>query len=132
MSFGFIFDFKVSSRKNDVSRVTTAAQVIKQQWFLDAINYTEPIDLFLVIGHNPVQGPESTFSTYIEAIRKLRPNIPIQIFGGHRHIRDFAVYDSRATGLASGIMISSLSGELSLTHKKVDTVRLWVGFQSQV
>jgi hypothetical protein len=35
-------------------------------------------------------------------IRELRPDIPIQAFGGHTHIRDFFVYDDKTTGLESG------------------------------
>lgn len=40
--------------------------------------------------------------TYYEAIRKAQPNIPIQVFGGHSHIRDFAIYDQMTTALESG------------------------------
>lgn len=36
------------------------------------------------------------------AIRAVRPDTPIQIFGGHSHIRDFAVYDDKTTALESG------------------------------
>ena len=32
----------------------------------------------------------------------MRPNVPIQVFGGHTHVRDFVVYDGMATGLESG------------------------------
>jgi hypothetical protein len=130
MSFGLIFDFKIDPTRNNVSRVTTAAQVIEQPWFLDAINYKKPIDLFLVIGHNPVQGRQSTFSTYYEAIRKLKPDTPIQVFGGHRHERDFVVYDSKATGLASGIYDPFFPVTFTDTQK-VGTVRLSVGYRSQ-
>jgi hypothetical protein len=52
MAFGVLYDFTGNS---NVSKVITAANLVKQQWFLDAINYSEPIDLFLVIGHNPIR-----------------------------------------------------------------------------
>ena len=40
--------------------------------------------------------------TYYEAIRKAQPKTPIQVFGGHSHIRDFAIYDQMTTALESG------------------------------
>lgn len=77
---------------------------MQEQWFLDAVNYTKPIDLFVVIGHNPVRTNDtsSTIGTVVNAIRKVHPDVPVQAFGGHSHIRDFAVYDNKATGLESG------------------------------
>jgi 2',3'-cyclic-nucleotide 2'-phosphodiesterase (5'-nucleotidase family) len=101
MAFGVLFDFKGNS---NVSKVTTTKDLVQEQWFLDAINYKKPIDLFVVIGHNPVRAnaTTSTFGTLFSTIRKLRPDIPIQAFGGHTHIRDFTVYDNKATGLESG------------------------------
>lgn len=78
--------------------------MVQEQWFLDAVNYTEPVDLFMVIGHNPVRTNDtsSTIGTVINAIRKVHPTVPVQAFGGHSHIRDFVVYDTKATGLESG------------------------------
>ncbi|KAF2179422.1 Metallo-dependent phosphatase [Zopfia rhizophila CBS 207.26] len=101
MSFGVLFDFKGNS---NVSKVIPAATLIQEPWFLSAVNYTEPIDLFVVIGHNPVRtnASSSTFGTLFSTIRKMRPDVPIQAFGGHTHIRDFVVYDNKATGLESG------------------------------
>jgi hypothetical protein len=101
MAFGVLFDFTGNS---NVSKVIKAATLVQQQWFLDAINYPEPIDLFLVIGHNPIRTTDfaSTFGLLHNTIRALRPNVPIQAFGGHSHIRDFQVYDDMSTGLESG------------------------------
>ncbi|KAI9814197.1 MAG: hypothetical protein M1827_003363 [Pycnora praestabilis] len=101
MSFGVLYDFTGNS---NVSRVIKAADLVRQSWFLNAINYTQPIDLFLVIGHNPVRPTTSgsTFGTLYKTIRSLRPDVPIQTFGGHTHIRDFVVYDDQSTGLESG------------------------------
>lgn len=101
MTFGVLFDFTGNS---NVSKVTTAAVMVKQQWFIDAVNSTEPIDLFLVVGHNPIRSTDygTTFPTVLSAIKAIRPNTPIQVFGGHSHIRDFQVYDDRSTGLESG------------------------------
>jgi len=101
MSFGVLYDFTGNS---NVSKVIKAADLVKESWFLDAIRYPEPIDLFLVIGHNPVRPTvsESTFGTIYKTIRSLRPTTPIQAFGGHSHIRDLAIFDSMSTGLESG------------------------------
>jgi len=102
MSFGVLFDFTGNS---NVSKVIKAATMVNQTWFLNAVNFTEPIDMFVVLGHNPVRPTvsTSTLGTVVNAIRNLRPNTPIQVFGGHTHIRDFVVYDDKATGLESGI-----------------------------
>jgi 2',3'-cyclic-nucleotide 2'-phosphodiesterase (5'-nucleotidase family) len=101
MSFGVLFDFTGNS---NVSKVIPAKTLVQEKWFLDAINYKKPIDLFVVIGHNPVRTnvTSSTFGTLFSTIRNLRPDVPIQTFGGHTHIRDFVVYDNKATGIESG------------------------------
>lgn len=101
MSFGVLYDFTGNS---NVSRVTKAADLVKQQWFLDAVNYPKPVDLYLVIGHNPVRSSvsSSTLGLIQKTIRQLKPDAPIQFFGGHTHIRDFTVYDNKSTGLESG------------------------------
>lgn len=63
--------------------------MVKQQWFLDAVNTKAPVDIFVVLGHNPARPSAggSTFGTVYNAIRALRPDTPIQFFGGHSHIR---------------------------------------------
>ncbi|KAK0267034.1 hypothetical protein LTR35_016611 [Friedmanniomyces endolithicus] len=108
MAFGFLFDFTGNS---NVSRVYPAATVVQQSWFKAAVaGYPDncetqvPIDIFVMLGHNPVRwnDSESTFQTYYNAIRTAQPNTPIQVFGGHSHIRDFAVYDEMTTALESG------------------------------
>ena len=102
MAFGVLFDFTGNS---NVSKVIKAADMVKESWFQHAVNFTEPIDLFVVTGHNPVRttASSSTLGTVFKAIRSIRPDTPIQFFGGHTHIRDFTVYDNKATGLESGL-----------------------------
>ncbi|KAF2103481.1 hypothetical protein NA57DRAFT_63997 [Rhizodiscina lignyota] len=101
MSFGVIFDFTGNS---NASRITPASEMVQQSWFADAVNFDKPIDLYLVLGHNPVRVNDSasTMGTVYQAIRKYKPDAPIQVFGGHSHIRDFQVYDNKATALESG------------------------------
>ncbi|KAI9871375.1 MAG: hypothetical protein M1830_002972, partial [Pleopsidium flavum] len=98
MAFGVLFDFTGNS---NVSKVIKTADLVKESWFLNAVNYKEPIDLFVVIGHNPIRPTvsSSTFGTLYKTIRGIRPDVPIQGFGGHSHIRDFVVFDEMSTGL---------------------------------
>ena len=101
MAFGVLYDF---TGNTNYTKITKTADMVKQQWFLDAVNYPEPIDLFVVLGHNPVRASvsSSTFGTLYKTIRSMRPEVPLQAFGGHTHIRDFYVYDTMTTGLESG------------------------------
>ena len=101
MAFGVLYDFTGNS---NATKIIKASTMVKQQWFLDAVNFTQPIDLYLVLGHNPVRTSvsSSTLGTIYQAIRKENPDTPIQFFGGHTHVRDFFVYDNKATGLESG------------------------------
>jgi 2',3'-cyclic-nucleotide 2'-phosphodiesterase (5'-nucleotidase family) len=101
MAFGVLYDF---TGNTNLTQIITAVNLTKKQWFIDAVNTPKPLDLFLLIGHNPVRPSDSdrTLATVQKAIRKARPNTPIQVFGGHSHIRDLAVYDSNSVGLESG------------------------------
>ncbi|KAF2265336.1 Metallo-dependent phosphatase [Lojkania enalia] len=121
MAFGVLFDFTGNS---NVSKVIKAASLVQEPWFLETVNYPKPIDLFVVIGHNPVRTnvTTSTFGTLFNAIRKQRPNVPIQGFGGHTHIRDFVVYDNKATGLESGRYCETL-GWLAMSGIKSSTCK---------
>lgn len=113
MAFGVLFDF---TGNTNVTKVIKAADLVNESWFKSAVNFSQPIDLFLVIGHNPVRpnAPTSTFGTLYKAIRSMRPGVPIQAFGGHSHVRDFVVYDEMSTGLGSGRYCETL-GFLSLS-----------------
>lgn len=128
MAFGVLFDFTGNS---NVSKVTKGKDMVKQQWFLDAVNFTQPIDLFLVTGHNPILTSDagSTFGLVRNAIRAVHPTTPIQVFGGHSHIRAFQAYDETSTGLESGESRLRPTSSL-LTILQVDTVRLWAGSRS--
>ncbi|KAF1985429.1 Metallo-dependent phosphatase [Aulographum hederae CBS 113979] len=112
MAFGVLFNFGGNSNS---TRITFAQDFVKQQWFLDAVNLPEPIDMFVLVGHNPVAPNEtsSSWQTVHNTIRALRPNTPIQYFGGHNHIRDLKAYDNKATALGSGRYCETL-GWLSI------------------
>ncbi|KAK2760038.1 hypothetical protein FQN54_002774 [Arachnomyces sp. PD_36] len=96
VAFGFLFDF-TGNYNNTV--VQPVAETVQESWFQEAIDDTE-VDLFLFIGHVPVDSHE--YQTIFRAVRQVHPDIPIQFFGGHFHIRDYVKYDSKSYGLASG------------------------------
>ena len=102
VAFGFLFDF-TGNFKNTV--VQPVEQTIQEDWFQEAIRDKE-VDLFLVAGHVPAHSPE--YRAIFEAIRKVRWDTPIQFFGGHQHIRDYARYDSKAVALASGRFMETI------------------------
>ncbi|THW48888.1 calcineurin-like phosphoesterase [Aureobasidium pullulans] len=112
MAFGVLFDFTGNS---NASVITKAADMVKESWFLNAVNHKN-VDAFLVIGHNPVSRKSSsnTLQTVYEAIRAIKPETPIQMFGGHTHIRDFAIYDDKSVGMESGRYCETL-GFLSMS-----------------
>lgn len=118
VAFGFLFDFTGNFNNTIVQPVE---DTIKENWFQEAIR-DEDVDLFLVIGHVPVRSKE--FDAVFHEIRAIHHHIPIQFFGGHRHIRDYVRYDSRAHGLASGrfmetigfMSIDNLSGKKSTSE----------------
>lgn len=95
LAMGFLFDFTGNANNTVVQPV---ADTIKEAWFQDAIR--EDVDLFVIIGHVLLHGPE--YKAIYRAIRSQKWDTPIQFFGGHSHIRDFAKYDSKAYGLQSG------------------------------
>jgi hypothetical protein len=117
LAFGFIFDFRGNYNNTVVQPVE---DTIKETWFQEAIRDRE-VDLFLITGHVPVRNsPE--FDAIYKTIRAVQWDTPIQFFGGHTHIRDYAKYDSKAYGMESGrymetIGFQSISG-LSTGSKK--------------
>lgn len=114
MTYGVLYDFTGNS---NASQIQKGAAMINETWFQNTTNPKNfDVDLFLLIGHNPIRANVSsnTLKTVYGAIRKANPNIPIQIFGGHSHIRDFQVYDNKATALESGRYCETL-GFLSMS-----------------
>lgn len=97
MSFAFIFDFTGNS---NATVVTTVGNVTQQAWFQRQVK-RQDIDLFLISGHITLRN--STEWNYIySAVRQHHPTTPIQVFGGHRHIRDAVAFDASAMGTAAG------------------------------
>lgn len=89
MSFAFIFNFTGNSNASVVTPVGTA---VEQSWFVEQVKRTD-IDLFLVAGHISLRD-SAEWNIIYNAIRTYHPATPIQIFGGHRHIRDGVAWDA--------------------------------------
>ncbi|KAI9786232.1 MAG: hypothetical protein M1839_007643 [Geoglossum umbratile] len=96
LAFGFLFDFMGNYNNTIVQPVEEA---IMENWFQDTIRDKE-VDLFLIIGHIPVRSKE--YTAIHRAIRAVNWDTPIQFFGGHTHIRDYKIYDSKSVALESG------------------------------
>ncbi|KAL1981250.1 hypothetical protein VTN96DRAFT_2849 [Rasamsonia emersonii] len=113
VAFGFLFDF---TRNNNNTVVQPVEETVKESWFQEAIR-DKDVDLFVVIGHVPVQSKE--YNTIFREIRSIRWDTPIQFFGGHWHIRDYVRYDSKAYGLASGRFMETI-GFMSIDGLRTD------------
>lgn len=114
LAFGVLFDFTGNA---NVTKVIPASTMVNEAWFTELVNDPPgPVDLFILIGHNTAaqETKIGTFGYVHDAIRKVYPTTPIQIFGGHSHIRDFQVYDEATTALESGRYCETL-GWLSMS-----------------
>ncbi|KAF9887178.1 hypothetical protein FE257_010432 [Aspergillus nanangensis] len=110
MAFGFtLLDFKLNMKKSG-TYVRGYAEVIKEQWFQDAMK-VEDVDLYVLLGHAELRegcvmdgryAKENPMLCMEAHLRNHGQNIPIQVFGGHTHERDFKCFDERSSGLQSG------------------------------
>nr|GAT50896.1 predicted protein [Mycena chlorophos] len=125
-AFDIMFDFTTNTVNTTVQPVE---DLVRESWFLDTI-VDEP-DLFLLVGHNPVEGRSSNWQVIFDTIRKLHPTTPITIFGGHLHIRDCVQLDDRSMSLASGRYMETVgwmsvdldkdgTGALNLSRRYLD------------
>ncbi|KAF2738197.1 hypothetical protein EJ04DRAFT_460143 [Polyplosphaeria fusca] len=96
LAFGFIFDF-TGNANNTV--VHTVSDTVKEDWFKEAIK-NKDIDLIIVFGHVDIRSHE--YATLFSTIRAAQWDTPIQLFGGHTHIRDYKLYDKQSVALESG------------------------------
>lgn len=102
IAFGFIYNF-LGNENNTV--IQPVEDTVKEVWFQDAIRDRE-VDLFLVIGHVPIRSPE--YTELYKAIRTVQWDTPIQFFGGHTHIRDYKMYDTKSFALESGRFMETI------------------------
>jgi hypothetical protein len=116
MAFGVLYDFTGNS---NASKITKAKDMVQQSWFTSAVSYSKPIDLFVVLGHNPIRvnDSSSTMGTIYQAIRKLKPDTPIQMFGGHSHSKQLVA-------LMSQSMLTDYSPRLSSLRQQSHRPRI--------
>ncbi|CAK9439737.1 uncharacterized protein LODBEIA_P38370 [Lodderomyces beijingensis] len=100
LAFGFLFDFK---RFNSGTKVTPIAEEMAKKWFAETLRrYQGLVDLIIIAGHTPIAHDWPEFYALHGHLRRYYPDTIIQYFGGHSHIRDFTVFDDKATGIQSG------------------------------
>ncbi|KAB5590830.1 Vacuolar protein [Ceratobasidium theobromae] len=136
-AFGVLFDFTGNSANTTVQKV---AAMVNETWFKDAIK--EEPDLFLLVGHMPVQ--KDNWPVVFNAIRTVHPTTPIFIFGGHTHIRDCVQLDSRSMSIESGRYLETIgwmsaklpkdsnpSAPLTMTRRYLDANRNTYTYHTQ-
>ncbi|KAI8614874.1 Metallo-dependent phosphatase-like protein [Chytriomyces sp. MP71] len=101
-ALGFLFDF---TQFGTHALVTKVEMEVQQTWFTDAI--ADAPDFFLLVGHLHLRGTNYTetsaeWQAAISAIRRVHATVPILIFGGHEHLRDFKVMGKNVYGLEAG------------------------------
>jgi hypothetical protein len=102
LAFGFIFDFTGNANNTVVTRVE---DTVNEDWFKAALKDND-LDLIVVFGHVDIRSPE--YAILFSTIRAAHPNLPIQFFGGHSHIRDYKIFDSKSVALESGRYMETL------------------------
>jgi 2',3'-cyclic-nucleotide 2'-phosphodiesterase (5'-nucleotidase family) len=102
LAFGFLFDFTSNANNTVVQRVE---DTVKEEWFLEALKDTD-IDLIIVFGHVDIRSDE--YPLLFKTIRSAHSDTPIQFFGGHSHVRDYKVFDSKSVALESGRYMETL------------------------
>ncbi|KAF7590867.1 hypothetical protein BBP40_002281 [Aspergillus hancockii] len=106
MAFGILYD----DGNNDQSiKIETAKQMMERSWFTEAMK--KEVDLYVILGHGSLRNnsdptKKSAFLDFEQELRKklktAGKEIPIQLLGGHTHIRDFRCFDELTSGLQSG------------------------------
>jgi hypothetical protein len=102
LAFGFLFDFTGNANNTVVQRVE---DTVHEEWFKDALK-AQDIDLIIVFGHVDIRSEE--YALLFSTIRSMHWDTPIQFFGGHTHIRDYKIFDSKAVALESGRYMETL------------------------
>ncbi|KAJ4377369.1 hypothetical protein N0V83_000194 [Neocucurbitaria cava] len=102
LAFGFIFDFTGNANNTVIQRVE---DTVKEAWFQEALR-DEHLDLIIVFGHVDIRSEE--YKVLFSTIRSVKWDTPIQFFGGHSHIRDYKVFDSKSVALESGRYMETL------------------------
>ncbi|KAJ0416206.1 Metallo-dependent phosphatase-like protein [Aspergillus carlsbadensis] len=109
MAFGFtLLNFKLNMSAT-ATYVHGFNWTLHQPWFKEALD--KEVDLYVLLGHaglrdtctfNGTYANENPLICFEEFLRQNKSGVPIQVFGGHTHQRDFKCFDSRSSGLESG------------------------------
>jgi hypothetical protein len=102
LAFGFLFDFTGNANNTVVQRVE---DTVKEAWFKEALK-DKDVDLIIVSGHVDIRSEE--YALLFSTIRSSHWDTPIQFFGGHSHIRDFKIFDSKSVAMESGRYMETL------------------------
>lgn len=115
LALSFMFDFNLG---NDRVRVTPVSKLFREDWLNNLLMYystSKQVDIVVVFGHMPTTRSWTETVMLQQYLRSFFPDTVIQFFGGHSHIRDFAVYDELSTGLQSGRYCET-AGFLSISN----------------
>ncbi|KAI5952277.1 hypothetical protein KGF54_003143 [Candida jiufengensis] len=120
LAFGFLFDFK---RFNEGTKVTPIKEEVEKKWFKNVLKkYEGKVDLIVIAGHTPIAHGWPEFYHLHSHLREYYPDTIIQYFGGHSHIRDFAVFDNKSTGIQSGRYCETVGWvSIDLDEKQLET-----------
>ncbi|KAJ3238439.1 hypothetical protein HDU78_003545 [Chytriomyces hyalinus] len=118
-AFGFVYSDFMKQPPAANSIETKVTDEVTKPWFTEAIQ--EKPDFFLLVGHialratfgNTDKNVAPDWAAVIKSIRAVHATVPIVVFGGHYHIRDFMFMGENVYGLTSGRYLETL-GFLSL------------------
>lgn len=133
LCLSFIFNFQ---NNNPRAKVTPAIDSVNLPWFQQLIQEypEEKLDMLVIFGHIPARDEENhELKDLHEYLRQIYPNIIIQHFGGHSHIRDFVEFDPKGTCLQSG-RFSETVGFLSInnvTNDEPEISRSYIDFNKR-
>ncbi|KAJ3251271.1 hypothetical protein HDU77_006002 [Chytriomyces hyalinus] len=118
-AFGFVYSDFMKQPPAANSIETKVTDEVNKPWFTEAIQ--DKPDFFLLVGHIALRATSGTtdknvapdWAAVIKSIRAVHATVPIVVFGGHYHIRDFMFMGENVYGLTSGRYLETL-GFLSL------------------
>jgi 2',3'-cyclic-nucleotide 2'-phosphodiesterase (5'-nucleotidase family) len=108
LAFGFLYNM---DDHTDIVAVEDAHLVVKQQWFVDAVNTTDA-DALVVLAHMDLKHP--LVRVILAGIRAIKPSIPVQFLTGHSHTRGTEQLDSMAFNMEAGCYADT-AGLVALT-----------------
>lgn len=136
LALSFLFDFR---RNNEFTRVTPIKEAIHQNWFQEILNNhpQDKVDSVVIVGHVPIDRGWHELEILHAELRTHYPDVKIQYFGGHSHIRDFLVYDDKLVALQSGRFcetVGFLSVNVSSTSSNIKDIfaRSYIDFNRRL